>query len=190
MTTVPADVIDHLAPGGAGDLRRPVARGQAQASFDALFRPVDDSEFPVAERWLVAAFVTRLTNADDAAAFYAGHAGAASDLARDVIAEAAAVATSGPYGVYAEPGLAAESTEGQRYVSDSARFGERLAAALEYGHLLTYRPREAGSEQHERLIAEGWSVDGIVTLSQLIAFLAFQQRVAAGLRVLAAEVVA
>jgi uncharacterized protein YciW len=36
-------------------------------------------------------------------------------------------------------------------------------------------------------VAAGWSADGIVTLSQLVSFLAFQVRVVAGLSVLAAE---
>jgi uncharacterized protein YciW len=36
------------------------------------------------------------------------------------------------------------------------------------------------------LLDAGWSNGGIVTLSQLVAFLAFQLRAAAGLRILAA----
>jgi len=35
------------------------------------------------------------------------------------------------------------------------------------------------------LLDAGWSTTGIVTLSQIVAFLAFQIRVATGLRVLA-----
>ena len=36
------------------------------------------------------------------------------------------------------------------------------------------------------MVDAGWSADGIVTLSQLVSFLAFQQRVVTGLRALAA----
>ena len=63
--------------------------------------------------------------------------------------------------------------------------GERIAIALAHAHLLTYRPRESDAAALDLLLDAGWSVDGIVTLSQLVSFLAFQQRVAAGLRVLA-----
>ena len=65
-----------------------------------------------------------------------------------------------------------------------------LSAALEHAHLLVYRTREASGPALDQLVDAGWSIDGIVTLSQLVAFLAFQQRVAAGLRVLDAEAAA
>lgn len=50
-----------------------------------------------------------------------------------------------------------------------------------------FRPRESSPEALEALADAGWSADGIVTLSQLVAFLAFQLRVAAGLRLLVQE---
>jgi CMD domain protein len=68
----------------------------------------------------------------------------------------------------------------------TAALGERLAAALAQTHLLVFRPREATGDDLGRLLDAGWSTDGIVTLSQLVSFLAFQQRVVTGLRVLAA----
>lgn len=189
------DTLDRLAdvqPAGPVDElrhRRPVTRDQLQASYDALFTPVDDSEFPVAERTLVAAFATRVTADDPAAAYYAGLAREAdATRAGVVLAEASAAATAGPFGTYVEAGLQNENTDGRRYEPSAAAqeaLGERLAAGLAHAHLLTARPREAGSTAIDRLLEAGWSVDGIVTLSQLISFLAFQQRVAAGLRVLA-----
>lgn len=189
------DTLAGVAEGSALDAlrrRRPVTREQLQASDDALFAPVDDAEFPVRERVLVAAFATRLTADDETAAEYAARAVVAdSDAAAIVFAEASGAATSGPYGEYVEAGLAPESTDGRRYEpSEAARdaLGERLAAALAHAHLLTYRPREAHDRELDRLLAAGWSIDGIVTLSQLVAFLAFQQRVAAGLRVLDASI--
>lgn len=191
MTTLPPDAIDAIASVtpelDAVRRRRPDVRTYAQQSFDALFSPVDDAEFAVADRWLVAAFATRLTAADAAADFYAEQARSADVRADRVLAEAERVATSGPFGHYAEPGLQGENTDGLRYEPDAdlvAAVGVKLAAALEHAHLLTYRLRETSGESHDRLLAAGWSVDGIVTLSQLLSFLAFQQRVAAGLRVL------
>jgi len=190
MTDTPTDVIDAVAgtaPAIAA-LRRTVTREQSQASFDALFSPVDAAAVTLTERWLVAAFATRLTADDATAEFYAVRAREADDrLAQLVLAEADASATEGPFGVYAEAGLQSENLEGPRYVPASPvreQLGDRLAAALAHAHLLTYRLRETDGASHDALLEAGWSVDGIVTLSQLLAFLAFQQRVAAGLRVL------
>lgn len=195
MTTAITDVVDELVgvrPGGALDAlrrRRPVTRDQLQASYDALFAPFDDADFPREERLLVAAFATRSTADDATARYYADAAlGADADRARVVLAEASAAATAGPFGAFREEGLRAESTDGRRYEpSIAARdaLGRRLAAALVHAHLLTYRPREAGAADQARLLDAGWSADGIITLSQLVSFLAFQQRVAAGLRAIA-----
>ncbi len=195
MTTATLDVVDELAGVRAGApldalrRRRPVTREQLQASYDALFAPLDDVAFPLAERLLVAAFATRSTADDATAAFYADAARTAdAHRAAIVAAEASAGATAGPFGAYHEEGLHDESTDGRRYEPGIAArdgLGERLTAALAHAHLLTFRPREAGAADHRRLIDAGWSADGIVTLSQLVSFLAFQQRVAAGLRALA-----
>ena len=188
------DVVDELAgirPASPLDelrRRRPVTRDQLQASSDALFAPLDDSEFAVAERLLVAAFATRLTADDATAERYAALARSADpQRAEIVLAEAAAAAVPGPFGVYTEAGLRAESTDGPRYtptgeVSDA--LGVRIAAALAHAQLLVSRPREASGDDLDLLLDAGWTTDGIITLSQLVAFLAFQQRVAAGLRVL------
>lgn len=183
------DLIDRLAGVTAGSpaLRREVARAQAQASHDALFSPVDDTDFPVVERELIAAFVTRLTADDAVSAHYAERAIAAdAERARDVLDAATTNLAAGPYGVYAEPGLQHENVEGPRFTASGLVFGDRLAAALEHAHLLTYRPRETDGSHHDRLLQAGWNENGIVTLSQLVAFLAFQQRVVAGLSVVIA----
>lgn len=171
--------------------RRPVTREQLQASFDALFRPVSVAHFSQAERELVAAFATALAGPEDAtAAFYAAQARDTDpQLAALVLAEAAGATGSGPFGVYTELGLQGENSEGARYVpsaTTTAAIGERLATALAHTHLLVFRPREASGADLGRLLDAGWSTDGIVTLSQLVSFLAFQQRVVTGLRVLAA----
>ena len=62
--------------------------------------------------------------------------------------------------------------------------GHLFAAALEHAHLLTYRPRESSPDALQALLDAGWTTDGIVTISQLIAFTHFQLRVIAGLTVL------
>ncbi|NYE21443.1 CMD domain protein [Microbacterium immunditiarum] len=194
MTTPTVDVVDTLtgaAPDGvvaAVRSIRPVTREQLQASYDALFDPVDDAEFSLTERLLVAAFATGLTGADATADLYAERAADADAGAASVIASLVAEAgTAGPFGRYREEGLVGESADGRRFsVAEGARtqLGDRLAAALEHTHLLVYRPREAADAALQRLLDAGWTVSGIVTLSQLVAFLAFQQRVVAGLRVL------
>ena len=50
-----------------------------------------------------------------------------------------------------------------------------------------FRPRDAASADMKALLAAGWSDTGIVTFSQLVAFLSFQVRVVTGLRVLGAS---
>lgn len=185
--------------------RRPVTRDQLQASFDALFHPVSTADVSQADRELIAAFATALaagpdstasdsTASDSTASFYAARAEAAdSERAAVVLTEAAASAAAGPFGSYTELGLQGENTDGARYAPADAvvsALGERLAAALAHTHLLVLRPREASGADLGRLLDAGWTPDGIVTLSQLVSFLAFQQRVVAGLRTLSEEAAA
>ena len=65
--------------------------------------------------------------------------------------------------------------------------GARLSAALEHAHFLVFHPRDACPQALEALRSAGWSTTDVVTLSQIVAFLTFQIRVAAGLRALAAS---
>jgi CMD domain protein len=190
MTT---DIVDQIA-GVTPELdalrrRRPVTREQLQASFDALFAPVSTTEVSQAERELIAAFATRLAGDDDATGtFYADRALTADpQRAAVVIAEATDAAVAGPFGSYTEAGLQAENTDGERYAPSAEVaevLGDRLAAALAHTHLLVFRPRESSADDIQRLVDAGWSADGIVTLSQLVSFLAFQQRVITGLKAL------
>ncbi|GAA2847059.1 CMD domain protein [Nonomuraea rubra] len=188
------DVIDHLAgiaPGSSLDRlrdRRPDAREHAQRSYDVLFTPDDEGEVTLVERDAVAAFVTGLHQDLTVARFYADRLAELSPgLLKAVEYEVEAGRATGPYGVYAGV-LAAESEEGPRYrASDPAALGVRLAAAFEHAHLLVFRPREAGRDALAALRRAGWSETGIVTLSQLVAFLSFQVRVITGLRLLNQE---
>jgi len=189
------DVIDHLAgvaPNSPLDRlrdRRPDAREQAQRSYDALFSPDSEDEVTIVERDAVAAFVAGLHGDDPVAAFYAERlAQLAPHLAEPVQTEIAAGRTTGPYGVYPDAAPAGESDEGLRYQARQADLlGVRLAAAFEHAHLLVFRPREAHRKALAALADAGWSTTGIVTLSQLVAFLSFQVRLVAGLRVLGAS---
>lgn len=193
------DLLDRfagVAPEGAVDAlrrHRPVTREHAQASYDALFTSFEPEHASLAERAAVAQFVAALHADDLAAAHYGALAReAAGDGLADLIAElAVGAAATGPYGAYpAEGPLVGESVDGLRWAVPAdarATLGERLSAALEHTHLLVFRPREASADALRALAAAGWSADGIVTLSQLVSFLAFQLRVAAGLRLLTTE---
>jgi CMD domain protein len=192
------DIIDTLAgiePGSALDAiraKRVQARENAQKSYLALFEPIDAGDFSLLERAAVAAFVTGLHGESPVAAFYREKLATSADGARlvEVIeAEIARGRTSGPYGSFPAGPLSVENTAGLIYrVSAASKsiLGARLVAAFEHAHLLVFRPRDAASTDMKALLAAGWSNTGIVTFSQLVAFLSFQVRVVSGLRTLAA----
>lgn len=193
------DVIDRLAGLAAGSPlallrdRKPVTREQSQKSYRALFEPSETSHVTLQERFALAMFVAGLHEQNDAAAFYT------AGLLRTVPAEAFITALSeevargrtvGPYGAYPKGPLSAEDVAGPVYaVAEANRsvLGARLTAALAHVHLLVFHPRDASASGLQRLLDSGWSNAGIVTISQLVAFLAFQLRAAAGLRTLAAS---
>ncbi|GAB3768798.1 CMD domain protein [Microlunatus parietis] len=189
-----ADIIDLLAgiePGSPLAILRDAraqAREHAQRSFEALLEPTEPGSFPVGDRYAVAYFTAVLHQDEPAAAFY-------RDLLEDEDPDRVAVITNvaenargtGPYGDYREPGLAAESVPGPVWTPDaetSTALGDRLAAALAHTHLLVFRPRESSPAALQGLADAGWDADDVVRLSQLVAFLAFQLRTAAGLRIL------
>jgi CMD domain protein len=192
------DVIDTLAgiePGSALDgirAKRLQARDNAQKSYLSLFEPIDASDFSLAERAAVALFVTGLHGESPVASFYRAKLAASANgatLVEAIDAEIARGKTSGPYGAYPAGPLSVEDTTGLIYRVSAERksvLGARLVAALEHAHLLVFRPRDAASADMKALLAAGWSNTGIVTLSQLVAFLSFQVRVVSGLRTLAA----
>jgi len=192
------DIIDTLAgiePGSALDAiraRRLQARENAQKSYLSLFEPIDSSEFSLSERAAVAAFVTGLHGESPVAAFYREKLAANADgapLLEAITAEIERGRTSGPYGAFPAGPLSIENKAGLIYRVGAERkpvLGARLAAALEHAHLLVFRPRDASSADMKALLAAGWSETGIVTFSQLVAFLSFQVRVVSGLRTLAA----
>ncbi|MDR3437401.1 CMD domain protein [Telmatospirillum sp.] len=197
MTTLPTptpDVISLLAGistgSPLGDVRaaRPQAREQAQRSFAALFEPASPDAVTLRERYALATFIAGLHGDPAVAAFYGARLAAhGSDLADAVAGEIGRGLTEGPYGTYPEGRLATESVAGPRYqVSEEGQttLGHRLTAAFEHVHLLVFHPRDAKPEALAALLAAGWTTDGIVTLSQLAAFLSFQIRAVIGLRTL------
>lgn len=177
----PGEVLDHAWK------RRPESREHAQGSFQALFLPVDDSEASLPERAAVALFVARLHEQTAAGEFYGAllrETGGGEGLEPLIVAEAARAAGAGPYGAF-QAENAHESIDGPVYsvssVEAASALGDRLAAALEHAHLLVLHPRDAERGHLQRLLDAGWSSTGIVTLSQLVSFLAFQLRVVHGL---------
>ena len=193
------DIIDTLAgiePGTALNgirARRLQARENAQKSYLSLLEPIDAGDVSLVERAAVALFVIGLHREPTMAGFYRAKLAATADGARLVEAvdvEIARGETSGPYGAFPAGALSVENKAGLIYRVGAERkpdLGDRLAAAFEHAHLLVFRPRDAAAADMKALLAAGWSNTGIVTFSQLVAFLSFQVRVVTGLRVLGAS---
>lgn len=190
------DIIDALAGIAAGSpldalrARRPEARANAQASYQALFAPEHPGSLSAIERFAVATFVAGLHREGRARAHYGGELAAASNATTVEAVEAAIAAgtTTGPYGRYPPGPLSRENTDGpQLRLAEPSRaaLGPRLAAALEHAHFLVFRPRDASPDKLQMLLDAGLDTTAIVTLSQLVAFLTFQLRVVAGLVALA-----
>lgn len=188
------DLIDSLAgiaPGTSIDAardRRPEARKHAQASYVALFEPADPGTFTLAERFAVAAFVAGLHNRAETVGFYTGKLTEAdATLATAILAEVEDANATGPYGAYPPGPLSREDQAGLLYrASAPGLLGPRLTAALEHTHMLVFHPRDSAPEWLQSLLDAGWSTTEIVSLSQIVAFLAFQIRVVSGLKTLAA----
>jgi len=193
------DVIDRLAglapnsPLAMIRDRKPVTRQQAQKSHDVLFDPAEPGDVTLQERLAMAMFIAALHGQEEAVAFYAAGVARTTPAEAFVAAiheEAAKGRTIGPYGAYPKGPLSVEDENGPVYaVAEANRsiLGAKLTAALAHVHLLVFHPRDASASGLQHLLDAGWSNTAIVTLSQLVAFLAFQLRAAAGLRALAAS---
>ncbi|HEV7310806.1 CMD domain protein [Ensifer sp.] len=196
MTLASPDVIDLLSgisPGSALDrirAQRPETREQAQKSYLALFQPEDFGDVTSNERHAVASFVAGLHRQPDIYDFYTNgleESVAGRWLVELLKAEIGAGLATGPYGNYPGGPLSAEDEAGPTYqVTAASReaLGRKLAAALEHAHLLVLHPRDANPRALQALLDAGWTVNGVVTLSQLVSFVAFQIRVIAGLSLL------
>ena len=196
MSGTDADVIDALvgitrgSPLDAIRARRPEARAHAQATYRALFAPEAPGSVTAQERFAVGAFVAGLHGATAIADCYAARlaeSGVLAALKEAVDAAVKEARTHGPYGRYPAGPLSREDTAGLSYRVGAATrrtLGPRLAAAFEHVHMLVFHPRDAAPAALQALLDAGWSTTDIVTLSQIVAFLSFQIRVVAGLRVL------
>ena len=198
MSEPQTDVIDLLAGVAPGSrlaairAQRSQARENAQASHVALFAPEFPGGVSLGTRCAVATFVAGLHRDAATLAFYRdglirlnGDPGVVAAVDDEIVRGAA----RGPYGRYPSGPLSGEDKDGPvlRIAQPNRRIlGAPLAAALEHAHLLVFRPRDASPAALQAVLDAGWSTTDIVTLSQLVAFLAFQIRVIVGLRALAA----
>jgi CMD domain protein len=191
-----ADVIDELvgvAPGSTLDgvrARRAVARAQSEESYRVLFDPADPGEVSQAERLAIGVYCAGLHGEPASVAHYRDRLRTAAPAALGAAVDAAIAETlaSGPMGSYPPGPLSREDTPAPRFVlspATAAALGPRLAAALAHVHMLVFHPRDAAPAHFGPLIAAGWSTTAIVTLSQMVSFLAYQIRLVIGLRALA-----
>jgi CMD domain protein len=193
------DVIDTLAgiaPGSPLDAvraQRPQARLHAQASYDSLFTPRSEADATRVERFAIACFVAGLHGRPEVEAFYGSGlaaAGARAALQAAIGAAVTAARVEGPYGHYPKGPLSAEDKAGpiHRIAAPTCdALGAKLVAAFEHAHMLVFHPRDSAPPYLQALLDAGWSTTGIVVISQLVAFLSYQIRVVAGLRVLTAR---
>lgn len=189
------DIIDSLAglapnsPLARIRDRKPITRDQAQASYRALFEAAETGDVSLQERFAIATFVSGLHAQPEATAFYAAlleRTDPPAEFTTALTAEIASARATGPYGAYPKGPLSREDVPGPIHaVINTQALGSRLTAALAHVHMLVFHPRDATGASLQALLDAGWSNAGIVTLSQLVAFLAFQIRAAAGLRILA-----
>lgn len=193
MTT---DVIDQLLGTHEGDplfalrTQRPDAKKNAQASFDALFHSGEFEHASQIERLAIAYWTVALSQSPTVSFYRELLAAESPEMLSALEAALPEAATTGPYGDYPAGPLTSENAPGLHWATDAAlaaSVGLRLAAALAHTHLLVYRPRDSSADSLQALLDAGWSTTGIVTLSQLVAFLNFQLRVVAGLTVLKGE---
>lgn len=172
------DIIDGLAQTSpaVSQLRnaRPAARENAQLSFEVLLEPAEAGEFSQAERYAVAAFVAGIMQAGRPAEFYLDLLGDEDEELPAPVKEA--IAAGQHRGPYAGGGH-----------STFEDLGERLGAAFDFAHLLVFHPKDADPAAIGHLDASGWGPTGMVSLAQLISFLAFQLRVVRGIAVLGGE---
>jgi CMD domain protein len=197
MNEMEPDVIDLLSGIEKGSpldglrAQRQAARENAQKSYQALFAPTSLGSVSAKERHAVAAYVAGLHRDAGTLAFYMAGLGAQNasrSVVEAIMAEIAHGAAEGPFGRYPRGPLAKEDKAGLvGRISEANRrtLGARLSAALGHAHLLVFHPRDASPAALQVLLDAGWTTTEIVTLSQLVAFVSFQIRVVAGLRILA-----
>jgi len=141
---------------------RPDAVRFAQGSYSALLEPEDPAGVSRRERELVALRVGILTCAPGVAARHRAR-------------------------LRALGGTDAELAAVERFQDGLSGLSPRETAMLRHTDLLTLQPGASRPEHIAALKAAGLTPRDIVTVSQLIAFMSYEVRILAGLRVLSEE---
>ncbi len=158
------DLIDHvlgLDPQGstfAARHFREKVRSGTQASYEALFSPELTLALPV--RWLVAVYVCQLTKA--------------TELHQHYLAQAQQAGVSAEW-------LAVIEQDQLESITDPI-----VQAILVFTRTLTLKPLEGDKTAIQNLEQSGLPTADCITLSQLIAFLAYQVRLVTGLKAMQA----
>jgi CMD domain protein len=130
----------------------------AQSSFTALLEPPNDSDLPLRERMAIVLRVARMHSSEGLASLY-----------RDRLA----TLEGSDHEIHAiEYGLPLPSDDA------------RLTAILAHAELVSLHPADAGRGHLRQLAQAGLSTAAVVTLTQLIGFVAFQARALAGIELL------
>jgi CMD domain protein len=166
-TTTSTDIINQLAgipdDSPLGELRasREVAFNAAQGSFTALLEPEDLGGVSRLEREAVAYRIGLLERSEPVIAHHRARLESVGATAEEIAA------------IEAFP--------------EGDGLSPHLVAILDHTDLLTNEPKAASPEALEALKAAGLSTRDIVSVSQLIAFISFQVRLLATLRILKEE---
>jgi CMD domain protein len=140
---------------------RPEAAQYAQGSYVALLEPADEAGVSRVERALIALRAATKAPSREVAAHY-------RERARTLGADEALIAAVEQFPAGGE-------------------LTSRLAAILRHTDLLTLAPHTASRAAIAALHEAGLTTSNIVSIAQLIAFVSFQVRLAAGLRLLKEE---
>lgn len=150
--------IDDASPIAALRNQKPTLVTELQEYYDSIFEPTADSAeaLSVADRLVVAVRVASHTNSIAVADWYANLA--------------------------TENGVSSETITRARAADQAWTGDSQLDAEIRHADLLTTRPVDARQSDLQALKDAGLTPAGIVSLSQTIAFVSYQLRLAAGLR--------
>ncbi|TXG81126.1 MAG: hypothetical protein E6R14_08125 [Thermomicrobiales bacterium] len=143
--------------------QKPELGTQMQTYYDALFRPSEGSSmaFPLADRLLIAIRTASHTGSTSVVDWYSACA--------------------------ARSGVASGYIQAAKNVDSVWPSGDRLFAAMRHVDLITSRPAESTKADIDALLADGLTPQGIVVLSQVVAYVSYQLRLIAVLRALGAS---
>ncbi|MEJ7838534.1 MAG: hypothetical protein WKF81_06940 [Thermomicrobiales bacterium] len=165
--TIPGDVVAHVLGLESGSYlaslraERPEIVRQTQATFLAIFEPDGDIGLSRTEREAVAIWVATLSRAAEVAAFHRSRLIALGTESEHLAPIGASV--------------------------DELKLSVRERALLRHAEILTLRPATAEKLDTDALLNAEVEPAGIVALAQLVAFLSFEIRVIATLKVLDRE---